>query len=166
MCSERRLTANRLTTLKMRLRLDMGRYDLMSSGSRDGFLILGRTIACLCDEGKIPCSNNAFAVGDDRRENVAHRFNQHRRYRIKITLLTRIGFNHRIRVTSSTDTTPKPSKCGTSLWATLGAGADAVATRIAATLLVKELLKSLAECGVDVDVSRLNKKVHLFPERF
>ena len=117
MCSERRLTA----TLEMKLRLDMDRYDLMSSGCRDGFLILGRTIGCLCDEEKIPCSNDAFAIEAMIGEKTSH-----------IDLISIVGtgsrsyclpgMHRRIRVTPSTDTMPKPSKYGRSLWAILPVG--------------------------------------------
>ena len=142
MCYERLLTANRSTTLEMKLRLDMSRYKLMSSGSRDGFLILGRMIVCLCNEGNIPYSNDAFAIEAMIGEKTSD-----------IDLISIVctgsrshclpGMHHRIRVTSSTDTTPKPKKCETSLWAILGAGADTVAACIASTLLVKKLLKSM-----------------------
>ena len=45
-----RFTTKSSTVLETKLRLGIGLYDLMSSGSRDDFLILGRTTACLAHE--------------------------------------------------------------------------------------------------------------------
>ena len=48
--------------LETKLRLEIGLYDLMLIGSREGFLILERTTACLCESGNKSCVKDAFAM--------------------------------------------------------------------------------------------------------
>ena len=52
----------RSTVLETKLRLEIDLYDLMSNGSREDFLILGRTTACLCESGNKPCVKEAYAM--------------------------------------------------------------------------------------------------------
>jgi len=61
-CSSNLLTTTRSTIFDTKLRLEIGRCELTSSGSTDGFYSRGRTMACFKAFGKIPSRSDAFTI--------------------------------------------------------------------------------------------------------
>ena len=54
-------TINHSTVLETKLRLEIGLYDLMSTGLKEGSLILGRMTICLCESRNKTYVKDAFA---------------------------------------------------------------------------------------------------------
>jgi len=52
----------RSVSLDRKLELEIGRYELRSSGLRDGFFKRAVTTACFCDVGRIPASSEALHI--------------------------------------------------------------------------------------------------------
>ena len=61
-CSSNLFAATRSTIFDTKLRFEIGRYELTSSGLSVDFLSRGRTIACFIASGKTPSRSDAFTI--------------------------------------------------------------------------------------------------------
>jgi len=61
-CSSNLLTTTHSIIFDTKLRLEIGRYELTSSGSSDDLFSRGRTMACFKAFGKIPSRTGAFTI--------------------------------------------------------------------------------------------------------
>jgi hypothetical protein len=140
----------RSTVLEMKLRFDIGRYELRSPGSSVGFFSLGRTMACLIESGNTPSVNDTLHI------NVIVSANSGR-----ACLTSHVGAGSREQcldgelltsfIISAVVIGLMVDRVVHDLASMMGGGALAVAARITSTLLLKKTATSSAVLD-DVDV--------------
>jgi hypothetical protein len=134
----------------MKLKFDIGRYELRSSGSSVGFFNLGRTMACLSESGNTPSVNDALHIDVIVSANSG-----------KACLTSHVGAGSREQcldgelrtsfVISVVVINFMVDRVLHNLASMMGGGALAVAARITSTLFLKKMAKSSAVL-VDIDV--------------
>ena len=147
MCAVNLSTTRRSVILDTKFRFEIGLNYFMSNGSSVGFLIRGRTKACLCQSGKnFPSANDILIISVITGHNiqVAEFFHQPCRHRVQVALLARCFLKSLARLSTSVSPSKRHSG-GTDIDRIAGGGALAVVARMVSTFPVQWVAKSSAE---------------------
>src|SRR5258706_369459 len=136
MCFKNLAATTRSTIFDRKVKFDIGRYELGSSGSSFGFFKSGRTTACFCEGGSTPVDNDALHKRLMTGTNTAADF-----------FISQVGTGSRSQcfggnvlrmfTISSVVTSSKFVRHGTSRYSMSGSGTCAVAARIQSTFALK-----------------------------